>query len=61
MNTTTKYSEKIQEVARYAKSINFDVHNGDIKELMRLYLNNTLPLYSSENREDVLNVLKSQF
>ena len=52
-----KFKNEIQQIALFAKRINFDL-NGDIKELVRLWINDTKCIYSDENKEQVCNILK---
>lgn len=53
-----KFESQIKEVALFAKRINFDL-SGDIKELVRLYINDTKVLYYEENAYQMELIMKS--
>jgi hypothetical protein len=53
-----KFENEIKSIALFAKRINFDL-NSDIKELVRLYINETKVLYSEENKEQMQMIIKS--
>ena len=61
MTTTellNRYKSEINSIALFAKRINYNL-NEDITELVRLWINDTKQIYSDENKEQVLNILKS--
>ena len=53
-----KFESQIKEVALFAKRINFDL-SGDIKELVRLYINDSKVLYYEENAYQMELIMKS--
>jgi hypothetical protein len=61
MNTQdliNKFESDIKEIALFAKRIKFDL-SGDIKELVRLYINDTKVLYYEENAYQMTLIMKS--
>lgn len=52
-----KFESEIKQVALFAKRINFDLR-GDIKELVRLYINDTKVLYYEENAYQMALIMK---
>jgi hypothetical protein len=55
------YTDKLDEIALFAKRIAFNIQTGDIKELVRLWLNSNAAFYHERNRSAVLTVVKSNF
>lgn len=53
-----RYESEIKSIALFAKRINYNL-NEDITELVRLWINDTKKIYSDENKEQVLSILKS--
>lgn len=55
----SQYSDQITEIALFAKRINFDL-NGDMKELVRLWLNDSKKFYElvQDNKDDVNRLMK---
>ena len=61
MNTQeliNKYEAEIKSIVLFAKRIKFDF-NTDIKELVRLYINETKVLYSDEKKAQIQLIIKS--
>ena len=54
-----RFESEIQQIVLFAKRINFDVDNGDITELIRLWLNDSKQFYHEDNKEFVLSAMKS--
>jgi len=54
-----KFENEIKSIALFAKRINFDIEKNDIKELVRLYINETKVLYNEENKEQMQMIIKS--
>lgn len=57
-NLLNKFENEIKSISLFAKRINFDL-NSDIKELVRLYINETKILYYEENKEQMQKIIKS--
>ena len=54
-----RFKSKMQQIVLFAKRINFDVENGDVTELIRLWLNDSKAFYDADNQEFILSVMKS--
>jgi len=57
--TLNQFSQQINEIAEFAKAIKFDVYNGDITELVRLYVKREQAFYSAENHDLILSIVKN--
>lgn len=58
-DTLSKFNPQITEIAAHAKAIGFDIENGDLKDLVRSYIQSTLSFYKDENRDSVYSAIKS--
>ncbi len=54
-----RFESEIQQIVLFAKRIKFDVDNGDIKELIRLWLNDSKEFYHEDNKEFIISTMKS--
>lgn len=54
-----RFESEIQQIVLFAKRISFDVENGDVTELIRLWLNDSKAFYDADNQEFILSVMKS--
>ena len=54
-----RFESEIQQIVLFAKRIKFDVDNGDIKELIRLWLNDSKEFYHEDNKEFIISAMKS--
>jgi hypothetical protein len=57
----TKFKEQINQVALFAKRINFDIENGCMLELMRLWLADNKKMYDAieDNKDEAKRIIKS--
>ena len=54
-----RFESEMHQIVLFAKRINFDVENGDVTELIRLWLNDSKAFYDADNQEFILSVMKS--
>ena len=54
-----RFENEIKQIVLFAKRINFDVENGNVKELIRLWLNDSKAFYDADNQEFILSVMQS--
>jgi len=53
------FKNEIKQIFEFAKRINFDIVNGDILELTRLWLCDSKIVYDEDNKEKVKQIIKS--
>lgn len=48
-----KFAPQIEELAAFAKSINFDIKNGDVKELARQWVVERIRFYNNPTPQEI--------